>query len=118
MWTGGKYSSQRGAWHDKKKNGTSRHVSMEFMTKIKTARNWKAGISILEEMEERGIEANAYHYSATIAKCKRQGRWMEAVGLLQKMKDVGMELNVVCYNATIISCGKRKQWEMALQLFQ
>ena len=47
MWTGEKYSSQRGAWHDKKKNGTSKHVSMEFTTKIKTARNWKAGISIL-----------------------------------------------------------------------
>ena len=36
------------AWHDKKKNGTSKHVFMEFTTNIKTERKWKTGIFILE----------------------------------------------------------------------
>ena len=56
------------AWHDKKKNGTSKHVFMEFTTNIKTVRKWKTGIFILEEMKERGVEANSYHYSAAIVK--------------------------------------------------
>ena len=67
MWTGERYFSQRGAWHDKKKNGNSNSVSNDFMTKIKTARYWKAGIYILEEMKERGVEANFYHYRAAVA---------------------------------------------------
>ena len=56
------------AWHDTKKNGTSKHVFMEFTTNIKTVRKWKTGIFILEEMKERGVEANSYHYRAAIVK--------------------------------------------------
>ena len=102
----------------RKNDAASRQVDIAFMRKVKGASNWKVALSVLAEMEKKGIRPNVYHYSAAMANCRRQGKWREAINLLRKMENSGIEPNVVCYSAAISACEKGRQVERAQKLFR
>jgi pentatricopeptide repeat protein len=70
------------------------------------AKLWRKALSLLEEMQQQGIEPSEVTYSVTISACGNGGQWRRALDLLDLMKSKGMSVNVITYNAVLTALSK------------
>eukprot|EP00435_Cladocopium_sp_Y103_P072390 s185_g40.t1 len=80
------------------------------------ATEWKIALALLEEMEEKSVEANAFTFSSTIKACERQGCWEAVSKLLLHMAENAVQGNSYTFNAAIGTFGKAQMWSMAMSL--
>ena len=67
---------------------------------------WRKALSLLDEMQQQGIEPSEVTYSVTISACGNGGQWQRALDLLELMKTKGMSVNVITYNAALTALSK------------
>jgi pentatricopeptide repeat protein len=79
-------------------------LAQQYMSKIKNAWTWKESLALLNGMQGKGIEPNAYHFSSAISVCEKGSHWKNARELLQEMDTQGIQPKVFCYNAAISAC--------------
>jgi pentatricopeptide repeat protein len=106
--------SQSGA--DRKDQSRGAGLAEQYKSKIKKARSWEESIALFNEMQGKGIETDAYHFSTAINGYGKARQWKQALQLLREMEKRGIKPTLFTYNAAISACGKCGQWEKALEL--
>ena len=66
-----------------------RKQSIEYMNRIRNARDWRAGGNVFLDIEQAGYIPNVFHYSAIISKCAKDRRPDKAMGFLKRMTNQG-----------------------------
>jgi len=93
-----------------------RKLSIDYMNRIRNARGWKAGGSVLLDIENDGYAPNVFHYSAIISKCAKQKQVKKALGFLKRMLNQGVAPNAIVFAAAIDACAKAGQYKRAMSL--
>ena len=88
---------------------------------------WECAISLLQRMQESGLQPNTLTLSSSISACEAAGEWQVALGILQsamgeevrKAEDTSSHgLNLYCFNAAIAACEKGGAWVEALEIYE
>ncbi|CAJ1436896.1 unnamed protein product [Effrenium voratum] len=87
---------------------------LKTRTKVIKAAGWAEALVLLVALEDEGLEANCFSYSACASACARAARWPWCLQLLADMRFTSIEANCVVYGAVISGC--REVWEQALAL--
>ncbi|CAK9077180.1 unnamed protein product [Durusdinium trenchii] len=77
---------------------------------------WMTCLSLLEEMEDRGLRRSVIAFGGAIA--GQEGHWPHALALLEQMSISKVVTNVIVYSALSSVCSSSSQWQMALQVFE
>ena len=78
---------------------------------------WQKALSILGEMQQRGLEPNVITYNALISACEKGHNAEKAMELFVEMHQRGLEPNVITYTTLISACAKDHNAEKAMELF-
>ena len=93
-----------------------RKQSIEYMNRIRNARDWRAGGNVFLDIEQAGYIPNVFHYSAIISKCAKDRRPDKAMGFLKRMTNQGVEPNEFVFGAAIDACARTGQYKHAILL--
>lgn len=82
------------------------------------AGQWRRALSVMADMERRGVAPNSHTFSAAISACAQGGHWQPALALLERMPLLGVPPNLYCFNSAIAACEKGAEWQRALELLE
>ena len=77
---------------------------------------WELALSLLEDMQARGLGPDVISYNSAISACAKGLQWERALVLLDEMQARGLEPDGISFNAAILACEQAAQGARALAL--
>ena len=82
-------------------------ISLDFMGRLKRCgvrRDWDEARKVLNEMCERGVPADSFHFTAAMTVGTKVGEWQAVVALLDELIETGAQPDLGCFNAALAAC--------------
>lgn len=75
---------------------------------------YKTALSLLHEVEEKGLDMSVVGYNAALGACSHAGEWEAAISLFDKMEAKGI-VDDVSYGTVMAACENGGQWDLVLR---
>ncbi|XP_044973087.1 protein LOW PHOTOSYNTHETIC EFFICIENCY 1, chloroplastic-like [Hordeum vulgare subsp. vulgare] len=79
---------------------------------------WRWAVSLLEKMQEKGLEPGSREWNAVLLACSRAAESSAAVDTFKRMIDRGLKPDVVSYGALLSALEKGRLYDEALRVWE